>query len=145
MGDEFNGGGGMGGEFRGRGRGGFRGRGRGRGGRRGGPPEGPIDELKLYVGSLSWGVDDAGLLEAFTPYGNCEVWHGAPWMMSIPRAALACHTLREPDARRECASCRSAGLPLPFLASSRGPSIHARPLQLARDSRGEKHPAPAAQ
>ena len=37
-----------------RGRGGFRGR---RGGGRGGgrpPPEGPIDELKLYVGNLSW-------------------------------------------------------------------------------------------
>ena len=37
-----------------RGRGGFRGHGR-RGGRGGRPPaEGPIDELKLYVGNLSW-------------------------------------------------------------------------------------------
>jgi hypothetical protein len=53
-----------GGGFRGRG-GGFRGRGSGfrGGGGGGGPPEGPIDELKLYVGGLSWGVDDAGLQE----------------------------------------------------------------------------------
>jgi len=68
--------GGMGGGdgFRGRGRGGFRGRGRGgRGGRSGGAPEGPIDELKLYVGGLSWNVDDAGLQEAFQSYGTCEV------------------------------------------------------------------------
>ena len=60
--------------FRGRGRGGFRGRGRGgRGGRSGGAPEGPIDECKLYVGGLSWNVDDAGLQEAFQSYGTCEV------------------------------------------------------------------------
>ena len=61
----------------GRGRGGFRGRGRGgggrgRGGRSGGAPEGPIDQLKLYVGSLSWGVDDESLHAEFSKFGPCE-------------------------------------------------------------------------
>lgn len=69
-GGEGFGGDGMGGGFRGRGRGGFRGRGRGRGGRGGGPPEGPIDELKLYVGNLDWGVDDELLESAFKEYGG---------------------------------------------------------------------------
>ena len=69
-GGEGFGGDGMGGGFRGRGRGGFRGRGRGRGGRGGGPPEGPIDELKLYVGNLDWGVDDEILETSFKTYGG---------------------------------------------------------------------------
>jgi hypothetical protein len=47
---------GRGGGFRGRG---FRGRGRGRGrGYGAGPPDGPIDELKVYVGGVSWNIDD---------------------------------------------------------------------------------------
>ena len=60
------GGGGSGGS---RGSGGFRGGGRARGGA---PPGGPPDELKLYVGGLSWGVDDAGLQAAFQTYGACQ-------------------------------------------------------------------------
>ena len=70
-------------------RGGFRGRGRGRGrgGRRGAPPEGPIDDLKLYVGQLSWNVDDAGLKEAFQLYGSCEV---------PPSTPNTCHSLLQP-------------------------------------------------
>jgi cold-inducible RNA-binding protein len=61
---------GRGGGFRGRG---FRGRGRGRGrGYASGAPEGPIDELKVYVGGLSWNVDDQGLAAAFAPFGECE-------------------------------------------------------------------------
>ena len=61
---------GRGGGYRGRG---FRGRGRGRGrGYSSGPPEGPVDELKVYVGGLSWNVDDQGLSEAFAPFGECE-------------------------------------------------------------------------
>ena len=73
---EDGGDGGFGGRGGGRRGGGFRGRGGrgGRGGRSGGaPPEGPIDELKLYVGSLSWGVDDTALQAAFSPFGPCEV------------------------------------------------------------------------
>mmetsp|Transcript_41565 Transcript_41565/g.81226 ORF Transcript_41565/g.81226 Transcript_41565/m.81226 type:complete len:187 (-) Transcript_41565:41-601(-) len=74
----YNGGGGYGdgggyggrGGYRGRGRGGFRGRGRGRG--RGPPPDGPIDELKLYVGGLNWDLDNGGLKEIFSKYGECE-------------------------------------------------------------------------
>lgn len=61
-----------GGGYRGRG---YRGRGRGRGGGRGygsRPPEGPIDELKVYVGGISWNIDDQGLLEAFSEFGQCE-------------------------------------------------------------------------
>jgi hypothetical protein len=71
-GEGFGGEGGMGGGFRGRGRGGFRGRGRGRGGRGGGPPEGPIDELKLYVGGLAWAVNDEILANAFQQFGGLE-------------------------------------------------------------------------
>ena len=69
---------GFGGRGRGRGRGGgFRGRGRGgrlrgRSRRWRGGTEGPTDELKLYVGSLSWNINAAGLKAAFEPYGNCE-------------------------------------------------------------------------
>ncbi|KAJ1475156.1 hypothetical protein T484DRAFT_1910209 [Baffinella frigidus] len=56
---------GGGGGYRGRGGGGgFRGRGRA-------PPEGPIDPIKLYVGGLSWDVDDAKLQEVFGSYGQC--------------------------------------------------------------------------
>jgi len=79
----------------GRGRGGFRGRGRGgggrgRGGRSGGGPEGPIDQLKLYVGSLSWGVDDAALQEEFSKFGPCEVRRaGDDWNPVPARACLA--------------------------------------------------------
>nr|CAJ74077.1 RNA recognition motif 1 [Guillardia theta] len=56
-------------------RGGYRGRARGRGRGRGaprGPPDGPIDPLKLFVGGLSWEVDDQQLMEAFQEFGNCE-------------------------------------------------------------------------
>ena len=79
----------------GRGRGGFRGRGRGgggrgRGGRSGGAPEGPIDQLKLYVGSLSWGVDDESLQAEFSKFGPCEVRRaGDDWNPVLARACLA--------------------------------------------------------
>jgi len=29
-------------------------------------------QLKTYVGGLSWNIDDQGLLDAFSPYGQCE-------------------------------------------------------------------------
>jgi hypothetical protein len=35
--------------------------------------KGPIDQLKLYVGSLSWGVDDESLQAEFSEFGPCEV------------------------------------------------------------------------
>lgn len=28
--------------------------------------------MKLYIGSLSWGIDDHGLREAFEPFGEIE-------------------------------------------------------------------------
>ena len=34
--------------------------------------KGPIDQLKLYVGSLSWGVDDESLHAEFSKFGPCE-------------------------------------------------------------------------
>ena len=92
-------------------RGGFRGRGRGRGrgGRRGAPPEGPIDDLKLYVGQLSWNVDDAGLKEAFQLYGSCEV---------PPSTPNTCHSLLQslPFQYAHDRPCRQGCAPLSALA-----------------------------
>ena len=52
---------------------GFRGRGRGRGRGYGGrPPDGPIDELKVFVAGIAWSVNDQGLLGAFSEFGPCE-------------------------------------------------------------------------
>ena len=97
--------GGMGG----RGPGGFRGRGRGggsrgRGGRSGGAPEGPIDQLKLYVGSLSWGVDDESLQAEFSKFGPCEVRRAGDDWNPVPARACLASALAVHFGSEECAS-----------------------------------------
>ena len=108
-GEGFGGEGGMGGGFRGRGRGGFRGRGRGRGGRGGGPPEGPIDELKLYVGGLAWAVNDEILTSSFQEYGGLVEVRSARLTLSfdvlysLPGASLARTRASGANYRLRCA------------------------------------------
>ncbi len=57
-------------------------------------PEGPIDQLKLYVGSLSWGVDDESLQQSSrssVPARSCGLG-----MIGIPCLRAYALLLRDP-------------------------------------------------
>ena len=37
------------------------------------PADGPIDELKLYVGNIAWFITESKIQEVFSEHGDCQV------------------------------------------------------------------------